>query len=588
MNDINIQHLLNSALAHHSAGRLAEADERYREILQHAPDHPDALHLLGVIAHQTGQPKAAVALMRRALKIKPKYAEAHYNLANALKDLEELETANTHYQYAVAIKPDYADAYNNQSIVLLSLQRYEDAIAASKKALAIRPDFAPPYANMGNALRKMGRLEEAVSAYEKAISLNPTFIQAHTNLAHTLGELRKKEEAVLAYRNVLTLAPNHVEARLALGQLLLELGRFDESTATYDAALANDPSCVAAHAGRSQVTKFVEYDDEVKAMEALYCKGGLAEHDTVNLAFGLGKAFEDLGEYEKAFDYYTQGNAIRRQKAPYSADETEKVFSAIKAEFDTSFFKRHENAGYLDDSPIFIVGMPRSGTSLVEQILASHPEVHGAGELGILHTLVCAIQDGTTHAPFPQSFRMLADEEIRNLGAAYVQQVRKLNTSHRHITDKAPGNFAYLGVIKAILPNAKVIHCSRSPMATCFSIFKNNFGTDIKYSYSLEDLGHFFNLYSDIMGHWKKVIPDFFYTIEYEKIVENQKSETRSLLNFCGLAWNDSCLSFHKTNRPVQTVSASQVRQPLYHSSVQKWKRFEEQLRPLQRALRRP
>ncbi|MBL6951814.1 MAG: tetratricopeptide repeat protein, partial [Alphaproteobacteria bacterium] len=431
------QQALNAALRHQRAGRLAEAERGYQQILQADPHQPVALNLLGVLAHQLGRHDAAIDLISKAVAIQPNYPEAHYNLGTMLHELN---------------KPDAA-------------------VASYNKALVIRPDYAEAHNNLGNALKDLGRLDEAVASCRKALALKPDYAEAHYNLGIMLQKLNKLDEAAASYNKALAIKPDFAEALNDLGNVLKDLGRLDEAVASYYQALAIKPDFAEAHRHLSIVKKFTEYDNDIQAMEQSYARPGISDEQRMLLAFGLGKAFEDLQQYEKAFGFFAEGNAIIRRSYNYSIAGHGKVFEKIEEVFDAALFAGPDSAGCNDDTPIFIVGLPRSGTTLVEQILASHPQVHGAGELELLEQIVSRSFGNADGDAFAENIRQADAGIFESLGAEYINQVRKQATKTRYITDKMPGNYFHIGLIKLALPNAKVIHCRRHPADNGLSLF---------------------------------------------------------------------------------------------------------------------
>lgn len=608
--------LLDTGIRHHAAGELPQAAECYQAILDANPDHPGALHLLGVSSHQSGAPDAAVDLIARSLEFAPGNADAHYDLGNALKDLGQADRAATHYHEALALKPDYTEAHNNLGILFQQLGRAEEAIESYRNAIASNPEDAGLHANLGNALKAAGLQQDAVLSYRNALALDPDNAGIHNNLGNILKDLDDMAEAEACYRKAISLQPGFAEAHYNLGivmqyqgmleaaeaayrtairlndgyavahnnlgVVLQDLGRLKEAESCYRRCLAIDPDFAVAYRHLMLITKRTDYDNDIDAMEQLYAKADLTDDRRLHLALGLGKAYEDLGQYEKAFSFFAAGNRIKRRMFPFSIEAHRRFTEHIKQTFDAALFARHSGAGHHDPTPVFILGMPRSGTTLCEQILSSHPLVYGAGELETLKRLaLTGIGNDMNGLEFPDTMRHADSETLSRLGEAYIRDVRRHNPDSPFITDKMPGNFTYLGLIRLILPDAKVIHCRRDPADTCLSIFKNHLSGDHRYAHDLRALGEYYVLYEDLMAHWRGVLPGYIHDIRYEDLIADQASETRSLLEFCGLEWDDACLEFHRTTRPVRTASFEQVRRPLYRDSIRQWKRYEKELTPL-------
>ena len=607
---------LEAALSHHQAGRLDEAKRLYSDILSQEPEHAVALHLRGVIAYQEGDLGRAVELIGRAIALRPGYAGAHNNLGIALHDQGKLDEAAAAYRKTLGLKPDHAEAHNNLGVTLKGQGKLGEAVAAHRKALELKPDYAdvhynlgialhaqgklkaaisafrealelkPGYAeayyNLGIALNDQGTLDEAVAAYHEAVAQKPDYAEAHNNLGNALKDQGKLDQAVAAFRKSLELKPNTSETHSNLGNALNSLGKMAEAVASYRQALAIKPDNAEAHRHLAGVETRSEYDNDIKAMEAAYGAPGLGDQARMHLAFGLGKSFEDLRQYEKAFGFFVTGNAIKRGTYEFSMESIEGYFECLMNLFTPDLFGKHQAAGSSDETPIFVLGMPRSGTILVEQILASHPNVHGAGELACLNRIVTSNFRGVDDPHFTGSISQASIGDFSSAGGEYIAMIRERADAERFITDKMPENFRLIGMIKLLLPKAKIIHCCRDPLDTCLSIFKNYFsGGGISYAYNLGELGQYYNLYSELMAHWGTVLPDFIYDIHYEDLVADQESQSRALVAHCGLEWDDACLEFHKTDRPIRTASNVQVRRPIYQDSVRSWKHYEDWLAPL-------
>ena len=367
--------------------------------------------------------------------------------------------------------------------------------------------------------------------------------------------------------------------------MLSDFGEIDKAFISYRKAIEIDPEHAEVYRSLSKNKKFVDYDDDIRSMESLYASAKLSEQQKMHLAFGLGKAYEDLGEYEKSMEFIMQAAHLKRAAIDYSISEAEDLFSNIKSIFSPGFFSDRKGVGNSDQTPIFILGMLRSGTSLVEQILASHPDVYGAGELSNLSNLIRKLGPTISSREILASIGDLDPAALEGLGKQYIAGIRNHSEDATYITDKMPHNFQYIGLIKAILPNAKIIHCTRDPMDNCLSVFKNYFNTKHYYSYDLTELGQYFNLYLELMEYWRNTLPGFIYDQSYERLVADQENQTRKLLDYCHLPWDDACLEFYKTRRKVRTASNAQVRRPIYKDSVKLWKRYEKQLQPLRLAI---
>ncbi len=473
------------------------------------------------------------------------------------------------------------DAHANLGNALKELGRLEDAVSSYRTALEIKPNYAAVLTNMGNALKDLGRLVEAEASYGDAVAANPEFAEAYYNLGIVKQHAGDLAGAAESYRAALTLNPDRAEVHNNLGIVLQDLGRMKEAETHYRAALAADPGYAPAYRHLMLIVKQADYNDDIHAMENLYARNDVSRDHKMNLAFGLGKAFDDLGEYDKAFGFFAEGNRLKRDTIDFSIDRRLGFFDALKNTFSDPFIRDRDGSGCPDTTPIFILGMPRSGTTLVEQILASHGQVHGAGELDALKAVVSTDLCRGDLAALPEAAQAAEPGVMKKLGEAYAQQLHALAPDSRFITDKMPGNFIYIGLIRLILPGAKIIHCRRDPVDTCLSVFKHHFSGDHPYAYDLRELGQYYNAYCGLMEHWDNVLPGFIHEVRYENVVRDHVAETESMLAFCGLPWDENCRNFHASDRPVRTASFEQVRQPIYKDSVQRWKAYENELAPL-------
>lgn len=520
----------------------------YRQVLAQKANHAAAAHFLGLLLHQTGRSAEGLDLLEQSVRLQPKNPDFLNNLGTVMRDLGRVGAAVDFFRGAVAIRPEQLAARDN----------------------------------LGSSLKQLGHFEGAEEIYRGTIGRNPFHVRARIGLAETLQEAGRLDEALAVFREALAIRPKDADLLHGLGVGLMEKGSLGEAAEHFRQALAVDPGMARAWLMLTQVKRQQERDAELAGMEAQHAKAPEGSLARMQLSFGLGKANDDLKDYGRAFDYFAEGNAIRRMGIDYDADKTRAEFETMKAVFDKAFFDKHRPSGIVDDTPIFVVGMPRSGTTLVEQIIASHRQVYGAGELGILKTAVGKQFPPGMKGGFPSGIADLPDKAFAEAGQAYLDLLHARYPGFRHVTDKMPGNFLLVGFIHLMLPKAKIIHCARDAAATCLSIYKVHFrGDSHRYGYDLGELADFHNLYTDIMAHWRTVLPDVVHDVRYEDFVADQEGQTRALIAYLGLPWDDAVLSFHETDRPVRTASAAQVRQPMYQGSVDLWKRYGDRLKPL-------
>jgi tetratricopeptide (TPR) repeat protein len=560
----------------------------------------------------------AAARFERAIAMRPGNAEAHSGLAHAFAAAKRHEDAIAHFQTALALRPDVADGHNDLGNALAALGRFNEAIAQYQKALSLRPDFAESYNNLGSALLDLDRAAEAMAAYERAVSLRPGFAQAHCNLGKALATLDRHDEAIAQFEKTIALKPDFEPAYHGLGSALAVLGRSEEAIATYDRRLAVKPDAPDLHYGLgyalqtfgrldesrqaferavalaprraelyralAEAKRFTSDDPHLLAMEKLaQDMTSLGVKEQTELHFALGSAYEGLQRHDQALEHFLKGNALKRRAIGYDEAATLGMFERVAAAFTPELMRRHEGAGDPSPVPIFIVGMARSGTTLVEQMLASHPRVFGAGERKDFPAAMASVfgkeGEGTS---FPERLASMTGEGFRRIGAHYVERLRALAPAAERITDKMPANFRFAGVIHLALPNACIIHTRRDPVDTCLSCFSKLFGGRQPYSYDLGELGRYYQAYEKLMAHWRRVLPDgIMLEVRYEDLVSDFEPQARRIVAHAGLEWDEACLAFYKTERPVRTASATQVRQPVYQSAVGRGRRYGTKLAPL-------
>jgi tetratricopeptide (TPR) repeat protein len=568
------------ALFLHQQGSLSEAASLYQAVLRTDRDQFDALHGLGILRNQQRRHEEARSLFRRALRQNPQSAEAEYNLGIALNALKRLDEAVLHYQKALALRSDFFQAYNNLGNVLKALGRRDEAMEQFRLALIVKPDFPIAHNNLGNSLQASGQREEAATHYRQAIALQPNYVEAHNNLGNVLRLLGRSAEALPHYERALALDPGYVEAQYNYGNVLKELGRFDEAASALRQTIVLNPQNAGAYLDLVETQKIMPDDPATVAMERLVSdKKALGNVERLPLHFALGRVYDDLGRHDAAFRHFALGNAMRRREIPYDEAVTVDYFSQIKRVFTPELMRDKAGSGDPSPAPLFILGMPRSGSTLVEQILATHPRVFGAGELEDMQRLAKAL-------PYPDGLTSAGADRLREFGQNYMKGIEALGSQAVLISDKMPANFFYVGLIRLALPNARIIHTRRNAVDTCLSCFSKHFVGQQNYSYDLGELGRYWCQYDALMAHWRKILPeDAMLEIRYEDVVADIETQARRLIAFCGLDWDDVCLDFYKNKRPVMTASVAQVRRPIFQSSVGRWRAYEHHLAPLLKEL---
>jgi tetratricopeptide (TPR) repeat protein len=610
--------LCNRGNALHELKRFAEALASYDRALILRPDFAEALCNRGLTLHELKHFAEALASYERALILRPNYAEAHNNCGFTLHELRRFDEALASCERALNLWPDFAEALFNRGNALHELKRFEEALASYERALELRPDYAEALCNRGNALHELKRFEEALASYERALDLRADFPEALCNRGLTLHELRRFAEALASYEHALNLRPNYAEALCNRGNALKELNQFKEALASYDHALGARPDYAEAHNNRGvalmqlgrlsearaalehavelaprkakyrrdlgNITRFVAGDAHVNALEKLVEDSATASvGDRIELHFALAQAYEDLGRHAEAFTRWLDGNALKRRQIAYDEAATLGMLDRVRAAFTSEFIRTWQDVGNPSSLPIFIVGMARSGSTLVEQILASHEKVFGSGELRHFGAAVNEMQTKFGGLlSFPEQASAVTEDDFRNLGARYLAELQQLAPAAARITDKMPMNFMFAGLIHLALPNAIIIHTVRDPVDTCLSCFSKLFSDGHNHTYDLAELGRYYRHYQALMAHWHRVLPPGrILDVRYEDVVADLEGQARRVIAHCRLSWDPHCLAFHKTERAVRTASAAQVRQPIYNSAVGRWRVHGEALQPL-------
>jgi FkbM family methyltransferase len=539
------------------------------------------------------RPAEAEACFRRAAEVRPGHADSWNRLGAVLLAQGKPAEAVPHFRQALAIQPDLVDAHNNLGNALGRLNDVDSAIASYREVLRLRPDLAEPHYNLGTALMTKARSAEAAAEFREAVRLKPDFADALTNLGGILAAEGQDDEAMACYRRVLELCPNRPEAHANLATSLLEEGRQEEAVAHFREALRLNPYQVAALASVAIHGLFPLSDTEVGRVRALLAEPRLPPGDACVLEFGLANMRSRAGEHDLAFDHFRRGNDLRRgifHKLGVAFDPRahRAWIDRMIGTCDAGYFERARGAGVDSETPVFVVGMPRSGTTLVEQILAAHPQVYGAGELREVMQVAEALP-GELGSParYPECLAGAPAAALRGQAERLLARLERRGGGAGRVVDKMPENYLHLGLIATLFPRARVIHCRRDPLDTCVSCYCSYF-RGLPFTWDLQDLGKYHRQYRRLMDHWREVLPLQMLEVDYEDLVANQEEVSRRLVAFAGLDWDDRCLAFHENRRAVHTVSTLQVRRPMYASSVGRWRRYEAHLGPLQEALAGP
>ncbi|MEM7618379.1 MAG: sulfotransferase, partial [Pseudomonadota bacterium] len=470
---------------------------------------------------------------------------------------------------ALALDPESPETKIDLADILYLSDRYAEAETLVKETIEDMPNDPRLQIKLSAFLERSGNVDGAIEAADKAIELSPEMPEAYHRRAMILFTDNRIEAALEALAKALELKPNFPVALGTKSELLQSHGDMDGARQAAIEALDINPNLAFLYYTFSKVNKFTEDDPHLKKMEELSAKENILGMDqSAALNFALFKAYEDIGDYDKSFAVLKKGNDFKRSTVVFDMQTQDNTFSKIKEIYTDERIKTFEGKGCKDDAPIFIVGMPRSGTTLTEQIISSHPDVFGAGELYYLSNL-------------EKELDPLIPENASEWGEKYLEHVRNIHpdaAKAKKLTDKMPGNFMRIGQILATLPNAKIIHCRRNPVDTSLSCYKQLFSRGHYWTYNLDELAIHYGLYADMMDHWREHAPNTFMEIYYEDTVNDFENQARKLIDYVGLDWNDACLTPHKTKRSILTASKGQVRKPIYKTSVEAWRRYEEQL----------
>jgi Tfp pilus assembly protein PilF len=558
------------------------------------PIHAAHLNSLGITAFQAGQIETALDYMQKAVRTDNGHADYHHNLAVFLTAAGSFAEALHSYHQALVLRPDFGVASNNLSLALIRMGKFEDALAAAEQAVRLLPGLAPAVNHKGLALQGLGRHSDAEEQFHKALNLDPAFAEAHRNLGSSLVEQGRLDEGARSFRQALTLRPDLADAHIVLADVMKMQGLFSDAVAHLRLALRINPQLGLVWCNLSE---FVTQDlcrlseDELGQIRALLAAKQPSILDRSLLHHALANVHDHHGEYDAAFSHFLQGNGYRKQWLQQQGRNFDAAAHCLYvdhllSQFGAAYFEQQFTESSASELPIFVVGMPRSGTTLVQQILSSHSAMAAAGELSDMGRIVTDLErHGGIANNYPANSPSPEGADLHAHADRYLSHLRALGgNSALRVVDKTPENFLHLGIIAKVFPQAHIIHCRRDPLDVCLSCYFQNF-KGVDYSWSLEDLGCYHQQYQRLMTHWKNVLPLRIMEVRYEDLVTHQEEVSRKMIDFCGLPWENRCLAFHTNPRPVQTVSAVQVRRPMYASSIGRWRKYAQHLDPLRRAL---
>ncbi len=575
---------LRTAGQHSAAGRWLQAEAAYKSVLRVAPERAEAWSGIGLIAYQTKNYVDAERFFRRALELQPRNPDRYDCLGIVFRALNRLDEAIAHYERALVLEPNRAATLSNLGNAL-ALAGQARALTVLQQAVTLEPTSALFRSNFARALMKFDQPAEALEQFERVRMLAPG-PAVEVDCGHALMRLERYDEAIAAYRRAEAAGSRDHEMLHNLATALQYLGRMDEAVEAYRAALAVKPDFAVSRRQLASARKYQAVDDDASELEKLLNEPKLSIEERAEVHIALAKILDDIGDYQRAFSHLQAGNQQIRATIDYSADKNSDYIDAVIETFDERFFADRLSFGLDTEVPLFILGMPRSGTTLVEQILASHPQVHGAGELKKINELFADLRKRLKpDVAMPRIARLMDKKTAEDVAQEYLEYLLSFNPRARYVCDKMPFNFRALGLISLLFPKARIIHCMRNPLDTGISCYFARFKEELAFSFNLMEIGRYYRDYKRLMDHWQTVVHNPVLEVQYERLVASQAEETRRILEFCRLPWDDACLRFHETERPVITASNWQVRQPMYASSAGRWHNYRRFLDPLIAAL---
>jgi tetratricopeptide (TPR) repeat protein len=597
-----VDQLLQEAMSAYGEGRFNQAEVHCREILKQQPDHIPGMQVLAAVAGQFGVPRSGIEVVEKIIALHPRHSNAYIQLAKLLRQDGKDEEAIAALKTAIELEPESAAAYNDLGLIHLDAGDAREAAKCFDRAIALNPEMAIAHFNKGLALERQGLQDEACAAFRNVIAVDANFAEAYAKVGNLLlmnnerseafemfrraaeakpdssvawmsrAKIRLEEgkahEAEETVRHAIERDPRNSDAQALLGSILMELGQFDDASAAADLAIALNRRQLSAYHELTNARKLTERDRPLVAqMEWMLQENDLTEQGRIDVSFALGKAYDDYGEYEKAIQHFDEGNRLKHRRT--SCDHRRHAASVDRqiATFNADFFSRNAALGSKWDVPVLVLGMPRSGTTLVEQILSSHPDVAAGGELAFWCDQISVFRMDRNHR--------VNSTWLKETAVDYEALLTGLGPKARRVTDKMPHNFNVIALIHTAFPRARIIHCMRNPVDTCLSIYFQNFNRRADYAFDRADLVSFYRQYERLMAHWRSVLPtESLLEVQYEKLVANPEPLTRKMLEFCGLEWDDACLHHERNVRPVRTASLWQARQPLYQTSVARWHNY--------------
>ena len=615
--DVNMVALLGAAYL--QVNDLERAERFLKQAVDLAPTFAKPHEDLGILMIQDERFDEAIPLLEKAIRLDPSMANAYFNLGKALaatgkgKEADQayekafelsperkamalaakahkegrLDEAEKGYRQVLQSNPKNVDALRFLAQVASSRSHFDDAERFLKRAIKLAPDFLLALLDLGDIYKNQNRYHEAVACFEKAIEIAPNRPKPYLQLASTLAPAADLDEPIKIYQRCLEIAPGHPAALLNLGHHLKTVGRLEEGIQSYEECIRVRPDNGETYWSLANLKTYKFSNEQIAEMERRSSQEELSPNSRINFLFALGKAHDDRKEYEKAWHYYQRGNEEQRGEINYDPVYTEVTNDKIIETFTKELIDKYSGLGNPDKSPIFVIGLPRSGSTLLEQIIASHSQVEGTSELPYLNRVSNSLSknrvDGVN---YPEAVMELQERHLKQLGTDYLDAAEIHRVEKKpYFIDKMPNNFPHLGFLHCILPNAKIIDARRNPMDACVGNLRQLYASGQHFSYDQTDIGEYYLQYQRLMDHWHEVMPGKILTCQYEETVGDLESQVKRILEYLELPWEDNCLNFHETERSVRTPSSEQVRQPIYTRSMGKWRRYESELDELKEVL---
>jgi len=561
---------------------FAAAAAELEKVLQSDPNHVDAHANLGTALSELGRHDAAAPHFESALRLRPDNAILHFKYGLSLKSKGDLEAACRHLARAAVLDPTLADAPYQVGVVLRALGRLEEAACALQNAIDCRPTMVAALYERGQVLNLLQDFEAAAGCFERGLALDPRGPLLYQGLARTRHLQGRFSEARDLVAKALTRDGDAADCHTMIGLIHQSEGHFDEAAAAYRRAIAARPTHGQAQLCLALISKTDLPAERIRELERVRAMDSLDLEQRTSIEYAVAQEYDKLGDHDAAFARYKAANDLRKAQYPFDDRGSEDLADRLIATFGRHTFADKARFGSLSQRPVFIVGMIRSGTTLVEQIVASHPRVHGHGELDHIRQIVSALPGRLkVPEPYPECIAALDGATAVALAREQLARLERDAPDVERSADKLPHNFERLGMIALLFPKARIIHCMRDPIDTCLSAYFHDFGSDNRFTSDMKMLGRFYCRYQRLMTHWKAVIPNPVLDVPYESLVADQEGWSRKLIEFLDLPWDDRCLAFYANERPVYTYSLWQVRQPIYASSIQRWRRYAKHLGPL-------